>query len=341
MAGLAKEAERRLLEWDIPMLSILEMLSTVRAFEENASSTGPRNWGLGIFISPCRTATCRLPIDFGPTAIVGPYFHIKPLATMLADDGSFYVLALERGGFQLLHGTSEELNEIDIARAGEIMPGHARRGSLETGQSNPHEDQRKSPGGGSAFPGEAEVKDLSFFLHGVDDHVCTLLDGERAPLVLAGTDQLTRPYRETSGYPYIAAQTIGQEPENYRPDQLHRMAWKIAGPLLFQRRREALNRHRGLAERGDPRAASRVDRVLPAARSGGVGALFMNHKCELWGKVDPDSGRVEAHGERQPRDEDLVNTAMVHTVFHDGEIFMSGAEELFHGKPLTATLRYP
>lgn len=341
IAGLAGEAERRLMEWDIPMLSILEMLNTVRALEENASFTGPRDWGLVIFISPCRAATFRLPIDFGPTAVVEPYFHIRPLTKMLSDDGSFYVLALERGGFQLFHGSRDELDEIDIARASEIMPGDARRASLETGQSDAHEYQRKSPGRGSAFAGEAEVKDLSLFLRGVDAHVCALLDGERAPLVLAGTDQLTRLYIKTSGYQYIAGPVIDHEPENCRPVQLHRMAWQVAGPLLSRRRREAVDRHRGLAGRGDPRAASQIDRVLPAACSGGVGALFLNHQGELWGKVDPGSGCVEAHGERQPRDEDLVNTAVVHTLFHDGEIFTSGAAEFFQGRPLAATLRYP
>ncbi len=70
-------------------------------------------------------------------------------------------------------------------------------------------------------------------------------------------------------------------------------------------------------------------------------SLFVAVGVQRWGAVEPESGEVVLHNERQAGDQDLLDLAAVQTLIHAGDVYAVSADEVPDSmSPIAAVFRY-
>jgi len=163
---------------------------------------------------------------------------------------------------------------------------------------------------------------------------------EESPLVVAGVDYLHPIYWEANTYPNLMDEGIKGNPWLMTPEELHDKAWKIAGPFLLSAQEKAAALHKKLAAKHEGLVSKDANYILPAARRGRVKTLFVALDRALWGTVNPDTNGVELHEKEMPGDEDLLDSASVHTLISGGNVYVVEADQVPGGELMAAIYRY-
>jgi hypothetical protein len=299
-----------------------------------------QNEGFAAFISSEWFRHYRLPASFEELTVVADRFHIKPLLQLFSDDYGFYVLALSQNERRLFHCSPYNISEIQLenvpASLGAAVQYDERRRQIQF--------HTKTPGGRgdrtAIFHGHGMGKDdtkgdiLNFFRQ-VDQGLQKVLGGESSPLVLAGVDYLLPIYRDASSYPQIMQEGISGNPENLRPEELHRAAWNVVEPHFLKARKEAIARYAESA--GSSLASSDIRTIASAAYQGRIDLLFVALGIQRWGALDADVVSVHLHEGRKAGDEDLLDFAAVHTLLNGGTVYALKPEDV-PGKDCSAAL---
>jgi hypothetical protein len=304
--------------------------------------------GLALFLSAEAFRRYRLPLDFEELVVVSDRFHIKPLLPLLSGDGRFYVLALSQNEVRLLQGTKYSVSEVDL----EGVPGSLaealqyddpeRRLQFHTGTRTPGgkgERPAAFHGHGVASADDPKSYILRYF-HRVDEGLQPLLQGEQAPLVLAGVDYLLPLYREANAYPLLVEGGVEGNPERLSAEELHRRAWDLVQPRFLQAQEEAAARYKQLAGGGSEQACNDLAVIVPAAYHGRVETLFVALDIQQWGGFDPETNQVMVHRKAEPGDGDLLDSAAIHTLVNGGTVYAVERKKMPDGPLLAALLRY-
>jgi hypothetical protein len=298
--------------------------------------------GLAMFIAPGLFRHYGLPAAFEPVIVVSDRFHVKPLIPMLSEDGRYYVLALSQNGVRLLQCSRYHFRAMDLKGTPASLAEALRFDEVQ------HQRQAHSAGGGRGgmvFHTQADDSDKSVhkenihqFLHQVENGVTRLLAGEKAPLVLAGAENVRATYREVNTYPHLADGHIDGSPDKLKGQDLQGRAWSIVEPLFAKARQDAV----GLYERfaGTERASSKLHEILKGAAAGRVLVLLTDRSRQLWGIWDRQSGRAVLHDQEQSGDEDLLNRAAVEALLHRAAIFALEPDQMPDGRTAVAVYRY-
>jgi hypothetical protein len=171
-----------------------------------------------------------------------------------------------------------------------------------------------------------DVKDdLLRYFQQVDRGLHDVLRTERDPLVLASVEYLWPIYRQANTYPHLLEQGIAGSPDRLTDPELHARAWALVQPHFQQAQRKAAALYDQLA--GTGRTAKDLAEVVRAASEGRIEVLFVAWGQERWGTFTASTG-VTVHEEAEPGDEDLLNLAAVHTLRHDGTVYVVPPEEV-------------
>ncbi len=337
LENLSREAERQLLEAGMSTLSALEFLNPLNALVDNAGFWRRQTDGLAVFLTPESFCYYRLPIDFKPLVVTGKNYYIRPLLPVIANDGRFYVLSLNLGGIQLIHGTHYTLNEIDLRDIPEALAESLRYYEFEESLRA----YAPSPAGGRGASAEMQPvrENISRYLRQINNGVCRFLEDGSTPLVLAGVDYIRAFYREVNDYGNLAGSDIEGHPEDFTIEELHRQAWNIVEPLFRNARLSAVEAYRDLAARKDRRASDSLEQVLNAAYEGRVDTLFVPMDRQCFGIFDPEENTISVHSRKEPGDEDLLNAAVIHTIQNGGDVYALEPGEMPSDAPAAATLR--
>lgn len=140
-------------------------------------------------------------------------------------------------------------------------------------------------------------------------------------MVLAGVEYVTALYRQVSGYPQLAQQTVAGSPkaEAIREDHLLERARQIVRPHFQEELDHALQRYRDLA--GTGRVCTGHEEVVTACREGRVETLFLAR-----------SGSMEPGG--------LIDRAAVPALTHGSRLFFLDPARIPDGRSPAAILRY-
>jgi Bacterial archaeo-eukaryotic release factor family 3 len=306
----------------------------------------PATWerpskGLALYLTADRWHGFRLPIDVPTRADVSSRFTVRPLMPILSDDGRFYLLALSQNRVRMLVGTREHVQEVGLGHTPTDLRSALRFDDLQVERDSHisvREGETTAVSHGQGIGGEVEKERLTRFLRLVDDGVVQMLRGERAPLVLAGSDPEPALYQQLTRYPAVVDRWLPGNPDRIRPDELHRRAWPLVEPIFRQRRTQAEELHRQLG--GTGRTTEDVGEAVTAASQGRIAVLFVWTGAERWGTIDPATGRVAIRGTRGPEDLDLLELAVVGTFLSGGTVYVVPSSEMPDGVDLAAILRY-
>ncbi len=304
--------------------------------------------GLAIFLSSKGVHHYRLPLDFEQLVVVIDHFHIKPLLPLFTGDGQFYILALSQNEIRLLNCTRDSVSEIGIGQiAGSLTDALSpddpqvslqlhTSGSLG-GMSGDSSVTFHGQGGGSD---ESAKNELLRYFHLVADGLTEFLQGEQAPLVLAGVEYLLPIYKEANRYPNLIDMVIKGNPDLLSADELHKSAWDIIGPRFQAAQEEAVAQYQQLAGQASERVADTLEKIVPAAYRGRIETLFVATGVPQWGVFDPVTNEIELHDQIQADDEPLLDLAAVQTYLKGGVVYTMEPEKVPGGTSAAAVLRY-
>ncbi len=288
--------------------------------------------GFAFFLSPVYSIFYRLPVEFEELAVVRDSFHIKPLFSLLASDGQFYVLALSQKDARLLRGTSARVEEIDLSEiikkfedkfAGELPEQH-----LQFHTRAPAAGDVRSAiyfGHGGEIDSIQKERLLKYFRF-IDRELQEKLNQTSAPLVLACVEHLVSVYREISKFPLLFEKTIKGNPEQVSAQDLHGQAWEIVKSYFDQKQLEAKARYRELA--GTGKTANTVMDIVPAAFHGRISDLFVVPGFQQWGSYDPESETVIISEGPLTGNEDLIDLAAAETFLNSGNVYVVNNEQM-------------
>jgi hypothetical protein len=309
--------------------------------------------GLAMFISNEEFRYWRLPLRFESICYVGSRFHLKPLFPMMAANNRFYVLALAKNSVRLFQGTHFSMSEVESSEIPASITDALPFEELEK-QLQHHAGGRigrdrsdmifHGQGGGGSDDIKSKPQDvLRRFFREIDNGLSETLQGETAPLVLAGVEHYLPIYRSTNTYGnLISSQIVGGNVEHTHRQDLHRRAWEIVETLFLKDQEASISGFRD-AEGGANGAltSTELEDIIPAAVYGRVDTLFVPIGAHLWGRYDEESQTVTLHESYENGDDDLLDFAAVHTYLNSGAVHALRPENMPVGGSLAATFRYP
>ena len=348
--NLLDRAEEQLVEGGMRPPEVEAMLSPARALVEDQVFWQQQSDGLAVFLADGFARKYQLPLDFGELVVVSDRFHVKPLLSVLSNNGRFYLLAVSQHETRLLQGTRHRIGEINLDDREEVPettvevlkwedPEMRLQHHTGTESTLHHGVSTVFHGHGVASQDDPKEKILRFFQQ-LDAGISDLLADDDAPLVPAADGFVLARYREANSYPHLTDEGIDIEPQQLSPESLHTRAWSIVQPLFQQAEEQARGVYKHLEGTESDRVSDDVAHVVQAAAFGRVEGLFVSRNEQRWGTFDEESGEVDLHDEQQPGDRDLLALAAVETMLNEGWLFVVDGEDVPDEGPLAAVFRW-
>lgn len=271
--------------------------------------------GLAIYIAPGIFRTFRLPRALPDEAHVADHPRLHPVAELLSDRGTFYVLALATNSVRLLEATRASIGELSLDGA----PDSAA--DLESDRDPQPQLQHSSQSHGGDV--------ANFHGHGGDDDVAEQNDERffRAvagsvgdvmgrtvehPVVLATVETNQALYRRVANHRGLLDDIVAGSPEQLSAQQLHEKAWPIVKAHVQQADHELAERYGALI--GTGKASADVALIGKAAQEGRVDVLILGPEPTA---PDGQANLVE----------DPVDELIAHTLRNSGSIVVVDDEE--------------
>jgi len=295
--------------------------------------------GLALFLCPGFFEYFISPFGFDQKVSVSNRFYLKSLLPALYRGEHFFLLSISKKEVKLFRLTQNKIMDVHVE---DFPQGLSRRSSQKQLQFHTGTQQGKGKRAalfhGHGSGSEEEKAGLIQYCRQIDSAVASLLNDEKAPMMVAGLDYLVSAYRQINTYQNLVEDSIQGNPFSYSRDDLHRTACTVMESHLMQWREEALMRFRRGSEEG--KVCTDVAPLLQAAGEGGIEMLLVSLSGELFARHDLESGRVDLHTQYQDGDVDILDEAVVLTVLTGGEVFGIEADEMPGNLPLAALLRH-
>lgn len=318
-----------------------DLLTTVRALEENGTVPPPGFAGVALFVEPRSARLVGLAEPVHELWTVSDRYHITPLIEAVHRRLEFDVLALSRHAVRLIHVTGSTAEQVAVPDLPAGMTDALRWDDRER-QLQSHAAGRTGAGtvaaafhgqGGSA---DTRLADLERYLHLVDHAVDASRAGSDRPLVLAGVDDIVAVFRRVTRGTHLVDGHIAGNPDQQRDDELA----ERARPLLPRPTAAAEQRARDAFLAGAAATVDTVEQAVVAAAAGQVETLFIAAGRPLWGRYRDGHVLIERHDERQPGDHDLADVAASETLRHHGTVHIVDGDDVPGGGTAAAILHY-
>ncbi len=343
--NLLRTVQERLEEKGTRPADAAELLAPLRELVDDQAFWQTQSDGLAVLFSPGLFRIVRLPAGASELAVVEKRFHLKPLFTLLQNEGRFYVLAISLKNIRLIAATRHRAEEVelppDVPRSFEEALGPLTRNYTQLQAGMPTRTVSRS----TIFHGHGMAEDdlkaeMQQFFNLADKALLKHMDRD-TPVVLAGVEYLLPRYKGTTEHPRVLDEGLTGNPEGLSAEELREMALEIVEPVLNEDRRKAAARYGDLI--GVGRASSSYEEILPAAHDGRIDTLFVARGVRLWGTYDVQSrkARLQDDQERQ-RDggQDLLDLAAAQTFANGGKVFAVPQQEVPDGQAMAAVFRY-
>ena len=302
--------------------------------------------GLAFFINRDGINYFRLPFEFKESVTISNKIYIKPLLPLFSGNGQFNILALSKNAVRFLRCTRQNYVEIQLEGAPNSMcdmqvdddyENPDSRTSLRLASNNLVFNKATQSQNNE---NDYERIELTRYFRAIDQALMDLHEGESIPLVLAGVEYLIPIYREKSNYPNIVKDFIHGNPETLRSDELHKLAWEIVQPYFLKDQEAAKEKYNQYSGQKNELFLNRIEKIIPAAFSGQIEALFIDKDIDKWGRYNHQENKIELIGDASNGAEDLMEYVSVLTLSRGGKVFALDGEDIPNEESLAAVLRY-
>jgi hypothetical protein len=344
LKNLLREAEEKLQVMGLRQPDADHLLDKGRALIDDTLFWHHQADGLAVFLAKDTFTYFRLPYHPDEMVVVANRFHVGPLLPLFAADGIFYVLALSQNKVGLVQCTRDGAREVTPDALPSSMADILQNRDFSRNIQFHSGPSQGAKGKGSAmYHGHGEGKDgekdiIVRFLREVDHGLHETLKNEQAPLVLAGVGSLQALFREVNTYTHLLEEGVDGNPDQMSPADLQSRAWPLVETQFARGREAALARFGEGTARG--LTMSRLEDVLLAAHDGRIVVLFVAVGNHVWGQSSMQERHIEIHGDYQPGDEDLVDTAVERALLTGAAVHVVPPEEVPGGEQVAALLRF-
>lgn len=336
--NLLREARDCLIDYGLRPVEARDFLAPAAKLLKDALFWEYQGNGLALFLSRDIFEQFFSPIAFDKRVSVAHRFYLKSLLPLLYGGDHFFLLAVSMKEVRLFRISASTLDEIHSEEApAAVFRRSPKRQIQVVAGSQPGGSGQAAVFHGYGSGAKEDKSGLLQYLRHVADVVSNLLGDERAPMILAGLDQIRAAYSQVNRYPYLVESSIAGNPYSYSREELHRTALAAMEPQLKQWRGEVLTRF-ALGDL-EGRISTDVAPILQAAADGGVEVLLVSSGAELFARHDFDTGRVDLHTEYQAGDVDILDEAVVRTMLTGGEVYCMEEDEMPAHLPIAALLR--
>lgn len=343
--NLLNEAEKKLEAAGQTPAKAKKLLEPAQPLLEDHKFWQYQSGGLALFLSPAVKRVYTLPLNFTELTMVADRFCVTPLLPLFAEDGRFYVLALNQHSIQLYQCSRYSVAQVDLRRIpkniSELLELNPREKQLQFHGNT--EGHAGGPGQGAMFHGHAQdsneaKSNILVYFQNVNKGISAMLKTEGAPLVTAGVDYLNHIYAEANTYPNLDVRGIPGGTAGLRPEELRDKAWELLKPLFEAEALSAVKRYNQV--RGTPLGACNLRPILRAAEEGNVSTLLVSANAQKWGMYDPVSGEMDLHKSPEPPDTELVDLCVARTLRHGGKVYVLEASKMPGITPIAAIFRH-
>jgi hypothetical protein len=247
-----------------------------------------------------------------PVAAVGEYFRLRPLLALAGKHREFYILALQLNDTRIFKCTDQFCEAARFpknagTKAAGLVPG-ASQSSL---RAQPVHDR------------DHPEDHLGRYYREIDRDVNALLEDGHPPLVVVGVEHEVALFHRLTAYPACAEPGIRGLPGHLGQNEMYRQSLELVRSVTTGSARRALERFDKLI--GTDHASADVQEIVRAASAGRVEHLFVLENGAVPGV---DGGA------------DLLDTAVVQTLRHGGDVQILPETSMPSGGPVCAIFRY-
>jgi hypothetical protein len=302
--------------------------------------------GVALYFAPGFFRYYYLPNDVEEMVAVSERFNLKPLVSLAAASGQYYILAVSKHQVRVLEATRTSVRELHLPDMPQCMADALKTDNPEQQLQWHTNSPPPGPRGERAaiFHGQGVAVDnkkdeLLRFFRKIDKSLHALLHDKQTPLVLAGVDYYLPIYAEANTYKYLMPDAVKGNPEGLDDKELRHQAWNIV--QSFFRKEEQASRERYDQLAGTNSVTRDLNEVISGAVFGRVDTLFLAREQERWGTFDADKNLVLIHESKRPGDQDLLDYAAAQTIMHGGRVYVVDPDKM-PGKvqPAVAILRF-
>lgn len=286
--------------------------------------------GLALFCAQGSLRQFWVPQRLPELVAVGDRFLVRPLLPLLGAAGHFYVLALNQDEIRLWRGSRHSMQQMALdglpLAVWLTMP--RRRAQVHAFVAD-----RGGAGGRAVFHGIEDDQTPLVVQHfrRVDRALREVLQADDVPLLLAGVRSTQALYRQVNTHPGLIREGIDGNSRELNADQLHRLAWPLAEPILRAGETTAAAVYREL--QGTGRTCADVTTVHAAAEQGRIDTLFL--------RADAPAGATKViRVYENPPTIDRSDAAAVATLRHGGTVHAVSRDRMPDRAPMAAILRY-
>lgn len=324
MKNLLSQAEEQLISQDIRVSDVAELLEPLRLILRDGGFWLHPSNALGVFLHEGRSQIFRIPFTTPQVVTVGRFFYVKPLFGDIQRNPNFYILILSKNKVQLLHANRLDVQPMELPNApknfGEFLQFDDTERHLEfhSGAAR-HQPGSRRPavyhGQGAGVDEAQEKRRLQDYCRHIDAAVIHETHNQKGRVVLAALEPIEGVYRQISSCPRLDERRVEGNFDQAAPHEVHKKAVAVLENDFHQPIRDFQERYHQAASAG--LSSNNLEDILRLTSMQAVQELLVCLEEPCWGRFIPENHRLEQHDDRQPGDEDLLNTAAV-LAYHGG-----------------------
>jgi hypothetical protein len=304
--------------------------------------------GLALFLDGKHVRRYRTGVSLQEAMLLQERFYIVPLLQQATQNTRFFLLAFSPNRVRLLEGDRSEIRECQIA---ELPQDFGELGQYIDSEKQLQFHTEAAPqgaggrvavfhghGGGGANASERKQR-LVEFSRLIDrawqQGLPAKPDG-KVPLLLACDKSLAPLYREANSYAGLLEPVLAGNPDELRPDKLHKQAWSILTAELSAQGQATVRAFHEAEATG--KGTSDLTKIVPAAAQGRVAKLLLTEGARQWGHFDAQRQTVVLAATDRDAGQELVNLAASEALLNGAEIRIVAPQDI--PSPLAAVLRY-
>jgi hypothetical protein len=270
-------------------------------------------------------------LHFEPAHYVSTGFYILPLFPAIAPLEEFFLLTLQTDEVRLYKGSFEGLQEVDTSeftppRMEEVVGSDYEQRSLQFKSQQAGHGYSVYYGHGAADENKTEIKK---YLREVVKGIEKLLKDNKAPVVVAGPDDLFSMYREVNTLSHLYERHISGKPKLMGLSFLHDRSLDVLQPYFNKTRNDKTEAFMRLS--GTPGTSNNIDEIVPAAIHGRIDTLFLLKNHDTFGLYDAEHDKVEYKEDAELAEVSLFNLAAKEAFLHGANVYLMEREEMPDG----------
>lgn len=298
--------------------------------------------GLAIFLDKKGLHYYTLPIPFETKTQVANSFYLTPLLPLYEEEGIYYLLELSQDYVQLYKASKYGLSNLHI---GNLAPDTLEKAvGFDFKQKMLQSRSGQNAFSSGVFHGHGEgiddeKKEIFAFLKAIDNAVNKSIKNNKAPLVIASTNNVFSSYKKVNTYPNLYDDNCKGDPEFKNKTILHEASLEIIKPYFEKIKKQQVNQFQELYH--TPKISYQVNEIIPAAISGKIDALFVEKNIDQFGVYNKENGKLILDNKKEIQNTSLTNLAAIQTFINGGKVYVLEAEEMpVQGRPVNAIFKY-